>query len=475
MLYRSFGRPLFLASLLLVGVTGAAFAADAPARKPNVIIFLADDLGYGELGMQGNKEIPTPHIDSLAKNGIRFTSGYVSGPYCSPTRAGLMTGRYQTRFGHEFNEGPAAPGGSPFGLPLTEKTIANRMKELGYATCAIGKWHLGRPPDHLPMQRGFDEFFGTVANTPFFNPPNFVDSRKSGEVTPIKDDAFYTTDAYRERAVDWIEKHKDQPYLLYLPFNAQHAPLQATEKYLSRFPSITDEKRKMFAAMMSAMDDTIGAILKKVHELGQDENTLIFFVADNGGPTGQTTSKNDPLRGFKATTWEGGVRVPFAVQWKGRIPAGQVYGHPVIQLDILPTAVAAAGGKVDPAWKLDGVNLLPFLTSENVLAGDFGPRPHDTLYWRFGQQWAIRHGDWKLLVANESMNPARKDKPVSLFNLAADISESKNLAGEQPEKAKELRALWEKWNGELEPPRWIPVPAAQKAKAKQKDKKKAEN
>ncbi|MGI8981140.1 MAG: sulfatase family protein [Pirellulaceae bacterium] len=465
-------------NVLLLGLLGAGlafmesvvFAADTPAKKPNIIIFLADDLGYGELGMQGNKEIPTPHIDSIAKAGVRFTSGYVSGPYCSPTRAGLMTGRYQTRFGHEFNEGAATPGGSPFGLPLTEKTIANRFKEMGYATCAIGKWHLGRQPEFFPMHRGFDEFFGTVANSSFLNPQNFIDSRKGGQVTPIKDDTFYTTDAYRERAVDWIEKHKDQPYLLYLPFNAQHAPLQATEKYLARHAGIADEKRRIFAAMMSAMDDAIGAVLQKVRDLGQEENTLIFFLADNGGPTSQTTSKNTPLRGNKATTWEGGVRVPFAAQWKGHIPAGRTFDQPIIQLDILPTAISAAGGKIDPEWKLDGVNLLPHLTGE--VDGNLGrlKPPHEALYWRFGQQWAVRHGDWKLVVSNEPMNAARKDKPASLFNLAEDISESKDLAADQPEKVKELRALWEKWNAELQPPRWLPVPAAQKGKAKQKNK-----
>ena len=465
-------RIVSLAVIFLVAIFSAGIvnAADAPAKKPNIIIFLADDLGYGELGMQGNEEIPTPHIDSIAKTGVRFTSGYVSGPYCSPTRAGLMTGRYQTRFGHEFNEGQPTPGGSVFGLPLTEKTIANRFKEMGYATCAIGKWHLGRQPEYFPMQRGFDEFFGTVANTSFLNPPNFIDSRKSGQVNPIKDDSFYTTDAYRERAVDWIEKHKDQPCLLYLPFNAQHAPLQATEKYLARHAGIADEKRRIFAAMMSAMDDAIGAVLQKIRDLGQEENTLIFFLADNGGPTQQTTSKNTPLRGNKATTWEGGVRIPFAVQWKGKIRAGQTFDQPIIQLDILPTAIAAAEGKVDAEWKLDGVNLLPHLTGEvNANLGRLKP-PHEDLYWRFGQQWAIRHGDWKLVVANEPMNPARKEKPASLFNLAADISESKDLAAEQPEKVKELRALWEKWNAEQQPPRWLPVPAAQKAKAKQKNK-----
>ncbi|MBI4659722.1 MAG: sulfatase-like hydrolase/transferase [Verrucomicrobia bacterium] len=418
----------------------------AEARKPNVLIFLSDDVGYGEYGFQGNKEIPTPNIDSLAKNGIRFTQGYVSGPYCSPTRAGLMTGRYQTRFGHEFNGG-GPRGGAGFGLPLTERTIANRFKALGYATVAIGKWHLGGPPDFLPMKRGFDEFYGTVANTAFFKPRAFVDSRKSDEIHSIEDESFYTTDAYGDRAVDWIERHKGQPFLLYFPFNAQHAPLQATQKYLDRFPNITDERRRTFAAMMSAMDDAVGRVLAKLREIKQEENTLIWFLSDNGGPTQQTTSKNDPLRGFKATTLEGGVRVPFCVQWKGKLPAGTTYEHPIIQLDILPTSLAAAGAKANPAWKLDGVDLLPFLSGANKR------RPHDMLYWRFGEQWAIRNGDWKLVASRID------GKEPRLFNLASDIGEAKDLTPAHPDKVKELKTAWDTWNAEQAKPLWQPNPA----------------
>ncbi len=422
------------------------------ARPPNIIIFLADDLGYGELGMQGNPEIPTPHIDSLAKHGVRFTAGYVSGPYCSPTRAGLMTGRYQTRFGHEWNEGPAQPNGRDFGLPVEETTIADRLKALGYATIAIGKWHLGRNPEFQATKRGFDEFYGTVGNTPFYNPPNFIDSRVSPAVAPIKDDAFYTTDAYAARAVDWIERQGDKPYFLYLPFNAQHAPLQAPAKYLDRFPNITDPKRKLFAAMLSGMDDAVGAVLSKVRQQGHERDTLIAFVADNGGPTQSTTSQNGPLRGYKASTLEGGVRVPFCMQWVGKLPSGIAYDHPVIQLDLLPTAVAAAGGTIDPAWRLDGVNLLPYLTDEAQ------GRPHETLYWRFGKQWAIRHGDWKLVAANaDNFTP-------KLFDLKADIGEANDLSNSHSEKRQELQALWDAWNAEQLPARWLPNPNTGKKK-----------
>lgn len=422
----------FLATIVALVLSTASAAA---AAKPNVIIFLTDDVGWGEYGFQGAKDIPTPHIDSIAHNGVRCTQGYVSGPYCSPTRAGLMTGRYQTRFGHEFNS-----TARQLGLSLNERTIADRLKSLGYATAAVGKWHLGDKPEYRPGQRGFDEFYGTLANTPYFHPTNFVDSRVSNEVLQVSDEKFYTTDQYATRAVQFIDAHKDQPWFLYLPFNAQHAPLQAPQKYLDRFAGIADEKRRAFAAIMSATDDAVGQVLAKVRQLGQEENTLVFFLADNGGPTPQTTSNNGPLRGFKATTWEGGVRVPFAVQWKGHIKPGQTYEKPIIQLDILPTAIVAAGGAVEPSWKLDGLDLLPYLS------GTAQGTPHETLYWRFGQQWAVRHGDWKLVVGRDGGS-----EPL-LFNLAADLGEKNNLAASEPAKASELLKLWQTWNAEQAPP-----------------------
>jgi arylsulfatase A-like enzyme len=449
-------RWLLALSVVLLAPT-FTHAADAPPPKPNIIILLADDVGYGEFGFQGiNKDIPTPNIDSIAANGVRFTNGYVSGPYCSPTRAGLMTGRYQTRYGHEFNGGGGA-GGKGFGLPLSETTIADRLKALGYSTAAIGKWHLGGPPEYLPTKRGFDSFYGTVANTPYLNPPHFVDSAISpDQVRAIEDPDFYTTDAYRQRAVDWLAQQKDKPFFLYLPFNAQHAPLQATPKYLERFPNIVDEKRRNFAAIMSAMDDAVGRVLEQVRSMGEEENTLIFFFSDNGGPTQQTTSNNGPLRGFKAMTSEGGVRIPFCVQWKGKIPAGVTYPKPVIQLDILPTALTAAGATIDPAWKLDGVDLMPFITGKNNV------RPHEMLYWRFGEQWAIRKGDWKLVASRIDKNVPR------LIDLAADIGEANDLSVKEPEKLAELTKAWKAWNAEQVEPLWKqPAPAAARQQRRQ--------
>jgi arylsulfatase A-like enzyme len=442
---------LIVVAFATLAATCAVDAAEKPPR-PNIIIFLSDDVGYGEYGFQGNAEIPTPNVDSIARNGVRFTQAYNAATYCSPCRAGFMTGRYPTRFGHEFNEGGAAGNRRGFGLLLEEKTIADRLKQLGYSTACVGKWHLGGGPKFIATARGFDEFYGTVANTPFFNPPNFIDTRKSPEVTPIVDDSFYTTDAYAARAVDWIGKQKDKPFFLYLPFNAQHAPLQATQKYLDRFPQITDPKRKTFAAMMSAMDDAVGAVLAQVKKMGQEENTLVVFFSDNGGPTPSTTSKNGPLRGFKATTLEGGIRVPHCMQWKGKIQPGSTFERPILNLDILPTAVVAAGGTIDPEWKLDGVDLMPYLSGKNK------GQLHETLYWRFGQQWAIRKGDWKLCA-----NRIDGVESPRLFNLRDDIGEAKDLSSEHPDKVKDLQADWSKWSSEQMEPRW--QPRARRARA----------
>jgi arylsulfatase A-like enzyme len=393
-------------------------------------------VGWAEFGFQGCKDIPTPNIDSIANNGVRFPQGYVAATYCSPSRAGLMTGRYPTRFGHEFNSVAQLAG-----LSLKETTMAERFHSLGYVTCAVGKWHLGGKPEYRPMNRGFDEFFGTLANTPYYHPSQFIDSRISPDIRKIDDPDFYTTDQYADRAVDWLGKQPmDRPWLLYVPFNAQHAPLEAPKKYLEKFENISDEKRRKFAAMMYGMDQAVGKILDKIRDMGEEDNTLIFFFSDNGGPTRQTTSNNAPLRGFKMTTWEGGTRIPFCVQWKGKLPAGKTYDHPVVQLDILPTALAAAGVDVNPEWKLDGVNLLPYLTGEK------SEQPHETLYWRYGDQWAVRHGDWKL-VAGVGGNL----KDGELYNLTDDVGESKNRAADMPDKVQELKSLWDKWNAEQAP------------------------
>lgn len=457
---------LFPAIILCAAWTATpTLAAD---RKPNILLILADDLGYGELSCQGNPQIPTPNIDSIAKGGVRFTNGYVSGTYCSPTRAGLMTGRYQQRFGHEFNPGPAQNSPGTFGLSLKETTIASRLKAAGYATGMFGKWHLGYRPDFHPLKRGFDEYFGFLGGAHDYldaaaDPHNPI-LRGTAPVSEVD----YTTDAFAREAVAFIEKHKSEPWFVYLPFNAVHAPLESTPKYLAQVVKIGDSKRRTFAAMLVAMDHAVGTVLAKLRQHKLEENTLVFFLSDNGGPTRQTTSSNTPLRGFKAQTWEGGIRVPFAVQWKGRIPAGKVDDRPVIQLDILPTSLAAAGVEVKPEWKLDGVNLLPYLE------GQVKGTPHAALYWRFGQQIAVRKGDWKLVKAPVAPGaPLREEATVAttvgaqLYNLAKDIGENENLAEKEPQRVKELAADWSRWNSELAAPAWVPQRAARQGKAAQ--------
>ncbi len=423
----------------------------ASSRPPNIVVILADDLGYADLGCQGAKDIRTPNVDSLAKSGIRFTNGYVSCPVCSPTRAGLMTGRYQQRFGHEFNPGPnPAPN---FGLPVTEATLAERLRKAGYATGIMGKWHLGFDPPRQPLQRGFDEFFGFLAGA-----HGYLETGEGrNSIRRANEDANlsgYLTDALGRESVAFIDRHKDQPFFLYLPFNAIHTPMQATEKYEQRFASIADKKRRTMAGMLSALDDNVGLVLKKLADEKLDERTLIFFLSDNGGPTAGNGSRNDPLRGFKGQVLEGGIRIPFIVRWKGQLPAGKVCDEPVISLDIHPTCLAVAGykGEIPKDKPLDGVNLLPYLRGEKTGA------PHDVLYWRFGPQAAIRRGAYKLVRMKEG---------DGLYDLANDVGEAKDLSKARPEILRKLAEAYEKWDAQLMAPAWqtSPRPGAARRQA----------
>jgi len=427
--------PLAVA-LLALASSASTLASPDPARKPNIVLIVADDLGYGELTVQGfEKDIPTPNIDAIATHGVRFTQGYVSAPLCSPTRAGLATGRYQQRFGHEFNPGPQGKGGpnAAFGLPRSETMLAERMKSFGYATGMVGKWHLGSTPEFTPPQRGFDAFFGFLGGAHAYLPGQRGAGIYRGNTEIVEKE--YLTDAFAREAVAFIDQHKGEPFFLYLPFNAVHAPLQAPEKYLSRFPDIKDQKRRTFAAMTAAMDDAVGRVMGKLDELTLTGQTLVVFISDNGGPTPTTSSGNGPLRGFKSQVWEGGIRIPFMMQWPGRLPAGKIYDQPVISLDVHPTIAAATGAAMSPDWKLDGVNLLPFLT------GGAAGRPHETLYWRMGEKHAIRDGDWKVTV--------EPGTPPGLFNLAQDVGEKTDLSAKNPEKMKELVAKYDAWSAQM--------------------------
>lgn len=458
---------------LLVVLSGTVHcrAAEENARPPNIVVLLADDLGYADVGFHGLSDSSTPHIDSLAADGVRFTNGYVSGPYCSPTRAGLLTGRYQTRFGHEFNPGGRRQNEDEIGLPLTETTIAERLKSTGYATGLVGKWHLGAAPKFHPLQRGFDEFFGFYggAHTYFASETKTIFRNREQVV-----ENSYLTDAFAREAVDFIDRKKDQPFFLYLAFNAVHTPLDATDERLARFADVQDEQRRKYLAMLAALDEAVGKVLHKLRTSGLDDNTLIFFLSDNGGPTMLGTSlngaRNTPLRGSKRTTLEGGIRVPFVVRWKGQLPAGQIFHHPVIQLDILPTALAAVGVKGTATTKLDGVNLLPHLR------GEISTPPHESLFWRLGAQRAIRHGPWKLVqydltadraVGDDNVTRSQNGVPqvsaVRLYHLGDDVGETRDLSQSHPDQVRELEAAWQSWSAELAAPLWGPPQLAPRA------------
>ncbi|MCW1885010.1 sulfatase-like hydrolase/transferase [Luteolibacter flavescens] len=440
---------------MILGLLAAVAIPAHAERKPNVLLIVADDLGWGELTSQGfTKDIPTPNIDSISANGVRFTNGYVSGPYCSPTRAGLLTGRYQQRFGHEFNPGNPVEAGTAIGLSLQETTIGDRLKSAGYATGWFGKSHLGNTPEFHPQKRGFDEFYGFLGGAHGYFEPGRGDNAVLRGTEPVKETG-YLTETFASEAASFIERKKDQQWFVYLPFNAVHAPLDTLKKYDDRFASISDPKRRKFAALLSALDDSVGTVLNKVRDLKLEEDTIVYFISDNGGPTQSITSGNGPLKGYKAQTSEGGIRVPFAIQWKGTIPAGKVDERPVIQLDLLPTSLAAAGVEIDPAWKLDGVNLLPYLKE-----GGKTEAPHEALYWRFGQQIAIRKGEWKLVKSAEDGiryggGKASADG-AKLYNLTTDIGEKNDLASEHPDKVKELTEAWNAWNATLVDPKWTP-------------------
>lgn len=445
-----------IALALSLGLAVAARAAD----RPNVLILYIDDLGYADLGVTGNTQCKTPHLDSIAKNGVRFENSYVTACVCSPSRAALMSGRYQQRFGFDANaEGNRPPvKGDVKGLDLSVRTFADRMKDLGYATGIVGKWHIGQDkPEYLPNARGFDEFYGLL--------PHGIGAGKGGEPVPMwrnRESAPVPEDhtiAFGREAEAFIDRRRDGPWFLYCAFTAVHGPHVSPKDYLARFAGVTPPGRANYLSMLTLLDDTIGRILGKLRERGLEEKTLIFVASDNGGPGG--AASNGVFRGTKWTLWEGGIRSPILIQWKGRIPGGRTLPHMVTQLDWMPTALAAAGAGAKAEWNLDGANLLP------LLEGGTDKAPHEALFWRFGIQYAVREGDWKLVKAHIS-----HAEPM-LFNLAKDPGEQTDLAAQEPAKAKRLQALWDAWNAKNEPPRWIDErwngdgAAARKAAAKQ--------
>ena len=456
------------AGMMLPGCqTGAGPAALGTGKegtaKPNVIVIVADDLGYCDTELYGCDTIPTPNLGRIADGGVTFTNGYVTNPVCSPSRAGLLTGCYQQRFGFEFNTGPIGRDWEQqLGLPVTERTIADVMKASGYATGMVGKWHIGSRPQFHPTRRGFDEFFGFTGGANDYIDPTRSDVRAIGRrratgnrkwkrqglrqiirgTTPVEEDD-YLTDAFSREAVAFINKHRDSPFFLYVPYNAPHTPLQATLNYYDRFAHIKEEQKRIYAAMVSAMDDGIGTILDALKSNGIEENTLVFFISDNGCALYTRACSNDPLRLGKITQFEGGIRVPFCVKWPGQIPAGKTYDSPVSALDIFPTALAAGAAKMPTDRPRDGVDLIPYLN------GTYGNRPHEALFWRNGPNWAVRKDDWKLFAAGGHF---------WLYDLSGDIGEQTNMADKRPELVREILEIHDQWNRQMTNPVWPPKP-----------------
>ncbi len=439
----------------------AASALPQPAkaaRKPNFVILFADDLGYGDIGCFGSPDVRTPHIDSIARNGIKFTDGYVSCAVCSPSRAALLTGRHQQRFGHEFNPGPAPREAEiNFGLPNTETIAPAYLKAAGYKSAIIGKWHLGIRAGYHPLDRGFDEFFGFLGGANSYittKTPgaHSVESDESSSKVPEQHaepihrgrqtvaETRYLTDAFGDEAVSFIDRHKQQPFLIHLAFNAVHTPLHATSKYLDRYSNIQNPRHRMLAAMTSAMDDAVGRVLGKLRDSGLEKDTLVFFLSDNGCPVITGAGTNAPLNGQKCTYYEGGIRVPFLVQWPGKIPAGKVYSHPVVSRDILPTFLAAAGVTPPANKQFDGVDLMPFLTGKN------SQPPHEALFWRGGKGRAVRMGKWKLVQFGDNYS--------KLYDLSTDIGEKNDLSAQNPKMVQQLLSAWTRWSESMAQPRW---------------------
>lgn len=437
-------KPLARSALLLalaLLARNATVAQTAPA-KPNILVIVSDDHGYADVGFHGSKDIPTPSLDRLASEGVLCTNGYVTHPFCSPTRAALLTGRHQQRFGHENNPF-YDPNDAKEGLPLGEKLLPEHLRAAGYVTGWIGKWHLGATPGHAPQSRGFAETFGFIGGGHQFlnwqtGPREyFIPLARNGRAVEVNE---HLTTAFGREASAFIARNKDEPWFLYLAFNAPHTPNQPTPERLARFATIADEKRRAYAAQVSLLDDAIGETLAALRASERERATLVFFFSDNGGPLVPNGSLNTPLRGQKGQVYEGGVRVPYLLRWPGVLPAGKRYEEAVSAVDVFATALAAAGVPMPRERKYDSVNLLPYLRGQRRGA------PHQYLYWRMGggSAWAVRDARWKLV--------RRKGSPDELYDLRADLAESRDLAAAQPKETARLAAALAAWNGELIPP-----------------------
>jgi len=426
----------------IVSMLLLAAIADAAPTRPNVVVILADDLGYADTGYQGSPDMVTPNIDSIARSGVRFSAGYVTAPVCAPSRAGYLSGIYQNRYGFEDNPGPyRLREDVKIGIPKTVKTLPERMKALGYVTGIFGKSHTGDDIQFHPLNSGFDEFFGFINGASNYRSDGKWGTKINQPSNPIYrgfqkvEEMEYLTDAIGREAVSFIDRHHAEPFFLYVPFNAIHGPQQGTDQDLEKFKDVVNEKRRFALAMTCALDRNVGRVMEALRKHGLEKNTLVVFFSDNGGLPKNNGSLNTSLRGVKGQLWDGGIRIPFCLQWPAKIKGGRTLDFPISSLDLLPTIVSTAGGKADG---VDGMNLIPFVTGETV-------PPNRNLYWRFNRAWAVRDREWKLV--NQGSKP-------QLFRIAEDISEKTDLYVQQPDVVKRLQADYEAWNATLMPKLW---------------------
>lgn len=470
-------------------VTWQAGPATAPAnakRPPNILLIVADDMGYNDISLNGGgvagDAVPTPNINSIALNGINFSGGYAGNATCSPSRAAMLTGRYPTRFGFEFTSVPMTfakviagakskglhpaiyhsereaqmPPYQSQGVPTSEISMAKLLKQADYHTIHLGKWHMGENASMGPNAHGFDESLGFLQGGMMYlqaDDPNVVNAQQ--DFDPI--DSFlwaaapfgvsynnginfkpprYVTDYFTDEALQAIKANKNRPFFIYLAYNAPHTPLQATREDYDALPQIKDHARRVYAAMIRNLDRNIGRVLNQLKSQGLEDNTLVIFTSDNGGANYiGLDDLNKPYRGWKATFFEGGTRVPFFMQWPGVIPAGSSFSEPVSHFDIFATAAGVAGVALPTDRVMDGVDLLPY-----ALGSKTG-RPHEDLFWRSGVYQVVRSGDWKLQV-----NPTRGK--IWLYDLAADPTEQHDLAAAEPELVEQLQAKLAIFNAE---------------------------
>jgi arylsulfatase A-like enzyme len=464
--------------------------------QPNILLITVDDLGMADCSLYGEGEIQTPNLDKLGSEGVIFENAYVTSPVCAPSRAALITGRYQHRFGFEFtmhdrylrnqleyfgfryfidsepwvakwtDEVPDREAIMNQGLPVSEITLAELLKKHGYKTGITGKWHLGWGSDRLPSAFGFDEQYGFFMSHSLYAPegtPGIVDQKIDEDWTDpyiwggqrkgphaihrnnkVIEEPGYLTDRITDESIDFIDQHREEPFFLWVSYTAPHTPLQAPQEHVDKFKDIEDPVKRVYRAMISSLDDNLGRLMDHLSSQGLDENTLVFLISDNGGAEYTLTTDNGNYQGGKNTEFEGGVKVPMLARWTGVLPEGKRFDHMVSAMDIFTTSAAAANATTMPGMDIDGVNLLPYLSDSITLP------PHDYLFWQRGQSKAVRNNTWKLVINDYSGD-------TLLFNMKDGKYETQNLAPSKPGIVRDLKEAYISWTSVHADPIWPSV------------------